>query len=80
MSTLPPIMGLSEIADYFGVSRQLARKWTATHDDFPAPYVELRMGKTWRTSEVLAYGKRRGRQQGAGPRPSGDWRATSSGN
>lgn len=77
MPKTPPIMGLGEIADYYGVSRQLAAKWSRTHEDFPEPLAVLKMGPVWRTEDVLEYGRRRERKRGEGPRPAGDPRPPS---
>jgi predicted DNA-binding transcriptional regulator AlpA len=63
-------MGVFEVAEYYGVSRALAHKWTGT-DDFPEPFAVLRMGTAWETEKVLAWGKRHGRRKGAGPRQAG---------
>jgi hypothetical protein len=72
-----PILGLSDIADVYGVSRQLAAKWARTWKDWPEPFAELRAGKFWRTEEVLAVGERHERMPGEGPREAGDPRPPS---
>ena len=74
---LPPVMGLGEIADLYGVSRQLAANWARQHADFPEPLARLKMGPVWTTEDVLAYGERHERTPGEGPRPSGDPRPPS---
>jgi hypothetical protein len=74
---LPPIMGLTEVANYAGVSRQLAKKWTATWGDWPAPYAVLAAGNIWQTDDVKDVLKRHERTPGAGPRAVGDPRPPS---
>lgn len=58
----PPIMGMTEIANYYGASRQLVNKWRQA-SDFPAPYVHLSMGTVWLTEDILAWGKRKGKRK-----------------
>jgi hypothetical protein len=77
MPKYPPLMGLTEVANLYGVSRQLAKKWTVTSPDFPEPVVELAAGKVWDTDAILAWGKRHEREPGAGPRQAGDPRPPS---
>jgi hypothetical protein len=72
-----PVLGLSDVADLFGVSRQLAAKWVRTWPDWPEPYADLRAGKVWRTEDILAVGERHERKPGEGPRPAGDPRPPS---
>jgi predicted DNA-binding transcriptional regulator AlpA len=52
--------GAAEIGALLGVSRQRVQQLT-TRDDFPAPPITLAMGKVWRTKDVRAWAKRRGR-------------------
>jgi predicted DNA-binding transcriptional regulator AlpA len=44
-------VGLSEVAEMLGVSRQLARARIAAAEDFPASE-QLRMGKVWQRADV----------------------------
>lgn len=60
------LWGLTEIAEHYAIRRQLAQKW-AKHSAFPAPLAELAQGRVWDAAEVIAWGERHGRQQGAGP-------------
>ena len=76
-SRLPNVMGLSEIAAYFGVSRTLAHKWTTRSGGlypFPEPVAgpdhprhPLSMGKLWMAEDVYAWARASGRRKGAGP-------------
>jgi prophage regulatory protein len=60
------LMGLSEIAAHYAITRQLAQKWTH-RSDFPEPLAELAQGKVWDGAEVIAWGDRHGRRAGGGP-------------
>ena len=78
---LPRLLGLSEVAAYFGVSRQLAQKWTSRRDGlypFPAPVAgpghpknPLSMGNLWTEAQVREWAKASGRKKGQGPLPAG---------
>lgn len=74
---LPPILGVSEVADLYGVSRQLAMKWSRQSKDWPSPFAVLKAGTFWTTDDVLAWGKRHERKPGEGPRATGDPRPPS---
>lgn len=70
----PTIGGITEIADYYNVSKQLVYKWTK-RSDFPAPIAgpghpenPLSMGQLWTLAEVKEWGRRHGRKKGGGPR------------
>lgn len=70
----PTFCGISEVADYYGVSKQLVYKWTK-RSDFPDPIAgpdhpdnPLSMGQLWRFADVKDWGKRHKRRKGAGPR------------
>lgn len=49
------LVGLSEIAAMFGVSRQRASQIVRDYDDFPAPVAELASGRIWETAAVEAW-------------------------
>ena len=49
-----PLMGVRELADELGVTKQRAHQVVAL-PDFPEPYVELAMGPIWHTSDVEAW-------------------------
>jgi hypothetical protein len=72
-----PILGVSDVAEVFGVSKQLAAKWARTWGDWPEPFAEVRAGTFWRTEDVLEVTKRHERTPGEGPRPTGDPRPPS---
>ncbi len=54
-------MGTAELAELLEVSRQRVFQLTS-RPDFPAPVADLRMGKIWRTADVLAWAKATGRE------------------
>lgn len=73
-TALPPIMGISEVAGYYGVSKQLVYKWTH-RSDFPEPVAgpdhptrPLSMGQLWDADAVKRWGRKHGRSKGSGPR------------
>jgi chromosome partitioning protein len=49
------LLGLSEVADLLGVSRQTAANWRSRRDDFPAPLADLRSGPIWARSSIVAW-------------------------
>lgn len=55
------LMGVSEIAEYLGVSRQRVDALARTKADFPAPAASLQAGRVWRRQEVEAWAKSSGR-------------------
>lgn len=73
----PPIMGVTEVATYAGVSRQLAAKWARTWNDWPAPFAVLSAGTFWATDSVLDVLRAHERKPGQGPREAGDPRSPS---
>jgi len=46
------LIGVSEIAELAGVSRQAVFNWQARHSSFPAPVAELRSGPVWRREDI----------------------------
>jgi chromosome partitioning protein len=49
------LVGINEIADLAGVSRQAVANWRARFPDFPAPVVDLRSGPVFNTRQVKAW-------------------------
>lgn len=52
---LDDVVGQTEIADHFGVSRGLVSMWIKRHPEFPAPVLALSAGRFYRLSEVEAW-------------------------
>ena len=57
---MPKIVGVYEIADLLGVTRQRVQQ-LIKHADFPAPAVTLRSGPIWLLTDVQDWAKRTGR-------------------
>jgi predicted DNA-binding transcriptional regulator AlpA len=55
------LMGAAEIGELLGVSRQRVQQ-LVTRSDFPAPAVELAMGKVWRREDIERWAADRGRR------------------
>lgn len=53
------LVGLSEIAELAGVSRQAVSNWRSRFKDFPQPKAELSSGPVWGKDEVILWLKRR---------------------
>lgn len=56
------LVGVAEIADLFGVSRQAASNWRERHADFPRPAASLKSGPVWELPDILAWADERGMQ------------------
>lgn len=54
------LMGLTEIAEMLGVSRQRIDQLAHT-DDFPEPVAELAAGRIWERADVEAWARATGR-------------------
>lgn len=74
---LDPVLTVGGIADYFGVSKQLAAKWSRESKDFPAKFANPGSGTVYLTADVIAWGRRHERARAGGPRPAGDPRPPS---
>lgn len=60
------LVGVAEVADLFGVSRQAASNWRERHRDFPKPVALLKSGPVWDLPDILEWGGERGMQIKAG--------------
>lgn len=49
------LVGLAEIAEMAGVSRQAVANWTSRHASFPSPLARLAAGPIWRKEEIAAW-------------------------
>jgi len=57
--TLQPLMGLAEVAEYLGVSRQTLQHWLKrTGLFFPEPVARLEMGPVWKTEDIVEWRKK----------------------
>jgi serine/threonine protein kinase/predicted DNA-binding transcriptional regulator AlpA len=64
MAENPSLVGIKEIAEIAGVSRQTAANWPSRRRDFPKPYQKLGSGTLYRRDEVERWCKRR-KEEGA---------------
>ena len=54
------LVGIAEIANLFGVSRQAASNWRERHADFPKPIALLKSGPVWELGYILEWAEARG--------------------
>ena len=57
--TRSTLVGVAEIADVFGVSRQAASNWRERHADFPKPAATLKSGPVWELPDILSWADER---------------------
>ena len=60
MSKPLDLVGLAEISEWLGVSKQAVTNWRGRHDNFPAPIAELKSGPVWLRSEVSIWAEAKG--------------------
>ena len=60
LSAVHHLVGVAEIAEMFGVTRQRVHQLIQAND-FPAPEAELSAGRIWKRSDVEAWGRATGR-------------------
>jgi len=53
------LVGIHEIAEFAGVSRQAVANWRVRHSDFPVPVSDLRSGPVFRLDQVRSWLRRR---------------------
>ncbi len=54
------LLGLSEVADLLGTTRQAVGNWRQRRKDFPAPLADLRSGPIWSSASVIDWAKKEG--------------------
>ena len=59
--SVPDLVGLTEISDRLGVSRNTPNVWRARHQ-FPAPDLELAMGPLWLWHRIEEWARLTGRR------------------
>jgi prophage regulatory protein len=57
-------LGLLEVAEVLGVSKQRVHQLIGAYKDFPTPMAELAMGRLWRRNDIEAWAA-------SHPRPTG---------
>jgi predicted DNA-binding transcriptional regulator AlpA len=55
------LVGVAEIADLFGITRQGVDKLIRTRDDFPAPIAVITAGRIWEREAVEQWARETGR-------------------
>jgi len=55
------LVGVAEIAEMFGVSRQRVNRLVQTHPEFPKPVAELSAGRVWLKRDVEKWARDTGR-------------------
>ena len=56
------LVGIAEIAELFGVTRQAASNWRERYADFPTPAASLRSGPVWELPDILTWASERDMQ------------------
>lgn len=62
------LVGITEIANHFGVKCNVVGNWVNRYESFPKPVTTLAVGKVWRLSEIAAW-----RVSEDAPRLIGGW-------
>src|SRR2546421_10257254 len=60
MSASEDYLGLSEVAELLGASRQTVGNWRQRRADFPKPLAELKSGPIWNRAEIVVWAKENG--------------------
>jgi hypothetical protein len=55
------LVGIAEIAEMIGVTRQRVDQLSRNDPDFPEPVAELHAGRIWTRHDVLQWAQRAGR-------------------
>lgn len=59
MSAAMDLMGIAEIAELFGVTRQAVTNWSKRWPDFPKPVAELKCGPIWIRAQMTQWRKKK---------------------
>ena len=54
------LVGVAEVAELLGVTRQAASNWRERHADFPSPIASLRSGPVWELPAILSWAQAQG--------------------
>lgn len=55
------LMGVAEVAEFLGVSRQRVDALARTKSDFPPPVASLQAGRVWRREDIEEWARAEGR-------------------
>lgn len=69
---VPELWGAGELAEFFGVAYDRARKIPDTAPGFPDPVARLKGGKIWLADDVRKFAKGWNRRPGPPPRKQGE--------
>jgi hypothetical protein len=64
---LPPLVGVAEIANQLGISRQRVSELSSQHRDFPGPVAKLAAGPVWLERAVRRFVENWARKPGRSP-------------
>ena len=56
----PVLVGIAEVAELFGVSKQAASNWRERHANFPLPLASLRSGPVWDMQNIIVWAEEHG--------------------
>lgn len=54
------VLGLAEVAEMLGVTKQNVANWRNRRDDFPQPIATLKSGPVWQTTAILSWAETEG--------------------
>jgi chromosome partitioning protein len=60
MSGADELLGLSEVADLLGASRQTVGNWRQRREGFPEPVAELKSGPIWQRATIVEWAEANG--------------------
>src|SRR5438034_11792569 len=60
MANKDDFLGLSEVAELLGASRQTVGNWRQRRPDFPRPVAELKSGPIWRREAIVEWARANG--------------------
>ena len=54
------LVGIAEVAELFGTTRQAASNWRVRHANFPSPTASLKSGPVWELPDIIAWAEEQG--------------------
>ena len=55
------LVGVAEVAEFLGISRQRVDAIARTHDEFPKPVADLAAGRIWQRRDIEKWARKVGR-------------------
>lgn len=74
MANALDLVGVAEIAELLGVTRQYVHKLIRQSDEFPPPVATLSAGLIWMREDVAAWAEQNRRIPRPNPRKSSQWK------